>query len=222
MDKEMESSLQQTMVRFLADMKVVREELKAHLKAMVAVRMAANQAEMLANQADMEATEAAVEQQHLFDKETNFNNIRTSEDRCGDRRLVVRRRGGAKKRSQESVASQQKSFAARKRLLRHAVPAVRKGQMQKGPGKDRTARGTPKGRRLEKECNIGLRNREPKNQLRLWMKRISDIIIRKLSELTSLFNLLIATREINENAFWKVRHRSSARRICGQRMDRKH
>jgi hypothetical protein len=37
------------------------------------------------------------------------------------------------------------------------------------------------------------------------MKRISDRIIRRTSELTSLFDLFIAIREVNENIFWKVR-----------------
>jgi hypothetical protein len=75
----------------------------------------------------------------------------------------VRRRRGAKKRSQDSIGSRQKSAAARKRVIRRAVPAVRKGHLRKGPGKDRTKRRAPKGRRLEnlrrrgQECNIGVK-----------------------------------------------------------------
>jgi hypothetical protein len=136
-------------------------------------------------------------------------NIGSSEDRSGYRRLVLRHRRGAKKRIQDSVGSRQKSSAARKRVIRRAVSAVRKGNIRKGPGRDRTARGAPKGRRLEnirrrsQECSAGIRNRGLKDQLRLRMKRTSNRIIRKTSELTSLFDLLIATREINENTFWK-------------------
>jgi hypothetical protein len=37
------------------------------------------------------------------------------------------------------------------------------------------------------------------------MKRTSDRIIRKTNELTSLFDLFIAIREVNENTFLKVR-----------------
>jgi hypothetical protein len=47
---------------------------------------------------------------------------------------------GLKKRSQDSVGSRQKSSAARKRVIRRAVPAVRKGNIRKGRGKDSAAR----------------------------------------------------------------------------------
>jgi hypothetical protein len=120
-------------------------------------------------EATPDETEATVERQELFEKETNFDTIGSSEDRCEDRRLVVRRRRGAKKRSQDSVGFRQKSSAARKRVIRRAIPAVRKGNIRKGPGKDGSARGAPKGRRLQKthrispECNIGIRNRGPKD-----------------------------------------------------------
>jgi hypothetical protein len=115
------------------------------------------------------------------------------------------------KRIQDSVGSRQKLSADRKRVIRRAVPAVLLGQMRKGPGKDTTAREAPKGRRLEnirrrgQECSVGIKNRGPKDQLRLRVKKTSNRITRKTSELTSLFNLLIATPEINENAFWIVR-----------------
>jgi hypothetical protein len=123
----------------------------------------------------------------------------------------VRRRRGAKKRIRDSVGSRQKLSAACKRVIRRAVPAVRKGQMCKGPGKDHTTKGAPKGRRLKnirrrcQECSVRIRNRGLKDQLCLWRERTYNRIIRKTSELTSLFDLLIATREINKNAFWMVR-----------------
>jgi hypothetical protein len=159
----------------------------------------------------LEETEAAVGRQKLRENEINAENIGSSEDRYGEQRLAVRRRRGAKKRSQDSVGSRQKVSAARKRCIRRAIPAVRKGNICKGPGKDDSARGAPKGRRLQKthwinlECNIGIRNRDPKDQLCLRMKRTSDRIIRRKNELTSLFDLFIAIREVNENTFWKVR-----------------
>jgi hypothetical protein len=162
-------------------------------------------------EATPEETEDTVERQELFKEEINVDNIGSSEDRCEEQRLVVRRRLGAKKRSQDSVGSRQKVSAARKRIIRCAVPAVRTGNIHMGPGKDGSAKGAPKGRRLQKthrnspECNIGNRNRGPKDQLRLRMKRTYQRIIKRTSELTSLFDLFIAIREVNENTFWKVR-----------------
>jgi hypothetical protein len=60
------------------------------------------------------AKEDVLERQELREEETNFHNIGSSEDRCEDRRFVVRRRRGAKKRIQQSVWSQYKSSAARR------------------------------------------------------------------------------------------------------------
>jgi hypothetical protein len=108
-----------------------------------------------------EETEAAVERQELFKEETNFENMGSSEDRSGYRRLVLRRRREATKRIQDSVGSRQKLSAARKRLIRRVIRAVRKGNIRKGPSKNSTARGAPKGPRLQKtqricqECKTG-------------------------------------------------------------------
>jgi hypothetical protein len=86
-------------------------------------------------EATPDETEAAVERQEPFKEQINFDNITSSEDRYGDRRLVVLRRRGAKKRTQDSVGSRQKLSAARKRVIRRAVRAVRKIQVRKIPGK---------------------------------------------------------------------------------------
>jgi hypothetical protein len=93
---------------------------------MVATRLKANPGE----------TEAAVERQELFEEEINVDTIASSEDRYGEQHLAVRRRRGAKKRSQDSVGSRQKLSVACKRVIHLAVPAVRKGQMRKSPGKE--------------------------------------------------------------------------------------
>jgi hypothetical protein len=151
---------------------------------MTATRMAAKQAEMLAcpeemeadvsseemeatkMEASLEATEAAGERQELFKEGTNFENIGSSAARFGDQRLVVRRRRGAKKRAQDSVGSRQKSSVARKRVIRRAVSAVRKGHMRKGPGKNNVARGASRGKMLDKkqrnnsECEDGRLGRD--------------------------------------------------------------
>jgi hypothetical protein len=116
-------------------------------------------------EATPEETEAPVERQDFVKEEINAENIVSSEDRYGYLRLAVRRRRGAKKRSQDSVGSRQKLSAARKRVVRRAIPAERKGNIRKGPGKDSTARRAPKGRRIVKirrrgqDCNIGIWNR---------------------------------------------------------------
>jgi hypothetical protein len=233
-----------------AERKAAYEELTADLKAMVA-RMAANRAEMLACpdnseagvitseesseqmdatrlEANPEETEAAMERQDLFKEKTYFDNIVSSEDRCEEQRLFVRRRRGAKKRTQDSFGSRQKLSAARKREIRRAISAVRKGNIRKGPGMTNIGRGVPTGRRLEKirrrgqECSVGIRNRGLKDQLCLRMKRTSQRIARKPRELTSLLGLHFEIREVNENAFWKVRPLPRARRMCGEPRDRMH
>jgi hypothetical protein len=109
-------------------------------------------------EATPEATEAAVERQDLFEEEINLYNIGSSEDRCEDQRLAVRRRRGTKKRSKYSVGSRQKSSAARKRVIRRAVPALRKGNIRKGADRKSVERVHPKSRtfgkkqRLRSEC----------------------------------------------------------------------
>jgi hypothetical protein len=85
-----------------------------------------------------------VERQDLFKEETYAENIGPSEDRSGYRRLVVRRRRGAKKRIQDTVGSRQKLSAARKQVIRRAVPAVRKVNIRKGPGRNSVGRVHPK------------------------------------------------------------------------------
>jgi hypothetical protein len=105
-------------------------------------------------EATPDETVAAVEWQELREKEINAKNIGSLEDRSGYQRLAVRRRRGARKRSQDSVGSQQKVSAARKRVIRRAILAVRKGNIRKGSGKDGSAGGAPKGRRLQKTHRI--------------------------------------------------------------------
>jgi hypothetical protein len=99
-------------------------------------------------EATPEATEAPVERQDLVKEEINAENIGSSEDRSGYQRLAVRRRRGAKKRTQDRVGSRQKVSVAHKRVIRRANPAVRKGNIRKGPGKNNAARGAPEERHL--------------------------------------------------------------------------
>jgi hypothetical protein len=161
-------------------------------------------------EATPEETEAAVERQELFKEEMNYDNNRSSEDRCKDQHLAVRRRRGAKKWSGDIVGSQQKLSAACKRVKRCAVPAGRKGQVRKGPGRNNVARGTSRRKTLEKglrnnfECKNGTWDRDFKKRLWLRLKRTSERITRKPRELTSLLGLLFAIHEVNEMQFWKV------------------
>jgi hypothetical protein len=126
-----------------------------------------------------EATEAAVERQELFEEETNFDTIGSSEDRCEVQRLAVRHRRGAKKRSQGSVGSRQKLSAAWKRVIRRAVPAVQKGNIRKVPGRSSVGRVHPKSRtfgkkqRSNSECGNGRLDRDFKKRLGLRIQRKS-------------------------------------------------
>jgi hypothetical protein len=158
-----------------------------------------------------EETEAAVEPQELPDNEINAENTGSSEGRYGEQHLAVRRRREAKKRSQDSVGPWQKVSAARRRVIRRAVPAVRKGQMRKSAGKNSVARGASRREVLDKrqrnncECKNGRLDREFKKRLCLRMKKTCERITRKPRELTNLLSLLFAIREVNGNTFWKVR-----------------
>jgi hypothetical protein len=162
-------------------------------------------------EATPEETEAAVERQEIRENEINAENIGSSEDRFKDQRLAVRRRRGAKKWSQDSVRSRQKLSAARKQVIRRAASAVRKGNIRKGPCRNSVGRVRPKSRTFGNrqrnicECENGRLDCDFKKRLCLRMKRTSERITRKPRELSSLLGLLFEIREVNENAFWKVR-----------------
>jgi hypothetical protein len=82
------------------------------------------------------------------------------EDRCGDRYLAVGRRRQPKKRTQGHDGSWKKLAAACRRMTLHAIPAPLKGRGSKGPTVEKRRRKAP-------ECNIGIRDRGLKQQLRL-------------------------------------------------------
>jgi hypothetical protein len=165
-------------------------------------------------EATPESTEAAVERQELFKEEINLDNIGSSEDRCEEQRLAARRRRGAKKRTQYSVGSRQKVSAARKRVIRRAIPAVRKGNIRKGPDKNNAAKGASRGKMLVKrqqnscECEDGRLGRDFKKRLSLRMKRTSSRNFRKTT-LLELNNLLVwspnGAQDVNDWTFRKVR-----------------
>jgi hypothetical protein len=164
-------------------------------------------------EATTEEIEAAVDRQDLFKKETNAKNIGSSEDRCEEQHLVVRRRRGVKKRSQYNVGSRQKSSATRKRVIRRAVPAVRKGQIRKSQSKESTGRGAPK-EGSSRRYNGSARNAKPaygtnlKKQLSLRMRRKSGGNSKKTTRL-EMVNLvdgsITGVQGVNYGAFWKAR-----------------
>jgi hypothetical protein len=240
--EKMNTEMKASQERASAEMKVVQAEIKAAYAEMEARAEARHerflarldglisygegtttcQTETTSSSEEMEATnlkatpeetEAPVERQDLVKEEINAENIGSSDDRSGYQRLAVRRRRGAKKRSQDSVGSRQKLSAARKRVIRRAIPGVSKGNIRKGPGNDSIARRAPKGRRLVKirrrglECNNGIWNRGSKNQLHLRMRRTSSRNYRmpmQLEEENRIVSSTIKLQDVNDWTFWKV------------------
>jgi hypothetical protein len=165
-------------------------------------------------EATPEATEATVEWQDLFKEEINNENFESSEDRSGEQRLVVRCRRGAKKRTQDSVGFRQKLSAARKRVVRRAIPAVRKGNIRKCPGKNNVAKVASRGKKLVKrqqnscECEDGRLVRDLKKRLSLRMRRTSGRNFKKpvqLEKKKRIFESTNGLRKANKWTFWKVR-----------------
>jgi hypothetical protein len=82
-----------------------------------------NASNLKANPGEMEAV---LERQELREEEMNVGIIESLEDRYGNQAKSI----------QDSVVYRQKLSAARKRLIRRGVPAVRKGNIRKVSGKD--------------------------------------------------------------------------------------
>jgi hypothetical protein len=160
------------------------------------------------------ATEAAVERLEILKEEINVDNIGSLVDRYEDRRLVLRRRRGAKKRIQDSVGFRQKLSAARKRVIRRAVTAVRKGNIRKGPGRKSVGRVHPKSRTFGKkqwknsECGNVRVDRDLKKRLGLRMQRKSGGKSKKITRL-EMVNIVVGSttgvQGVNDWTFWKVR-----------------
>jgi hypothetical protein len=153
-------------------------------------------------------TQATVECQELQMEEADVDAVGWSEDRYGDRRLVVRRRRGAKKRTPDSVASRQKSSTARKRVIRRAIPAMRKGHMRKSPGKNSVAIGASRRKMLDKrqrnnsECEDGRVGRDLKKRLSLRMRRTSDRCYRKSIKLEMANLIFVSTTGVQGAKDW--------------------
>jgi hypothetical protein len=124
--------------------------------------------------------------------------------------LLVRRRQWAKKWAQESVGFRQKLSAARKRLILRVVPAIRKGNIQESPDRDRVGRGNPKVRtfvkkqRTSSEYNNGINGRRTREETRQRMWRTSDRTARKTIRLEigrRIVRSAVGRRRMNNRAF---------------------
>jgi hypothetical protein len=107
---------------------VCPENAKAGLKEMkagvITFEDSSDKMDTMDLEANAEAMEVVMEGKKLHKEKLNVDAIRSSEDRYRDRRLVVRRCQWVKRWKQDSVGSQQKLFAAKKPLIRSAIPAV--------------------------------------------------------------------------------------------------
>jgi hypothetical protein len=81
-----------------------------------------------------EETEAVAESREVSERATDEETSGGTEDRAGELRLAVRRHIQRKKRAQVNGGPRQNFAAARGRFTRHAVPAMRKGHVRRGPG----------------------------------------------------------------------------------------
>jgi hypothetical protein len=137
-----------------------------------------------------EEPKAVAETEEVPEGATDEEKFGATEDRAGELRLVLRRHRQRKKRAQENGGPRQKFASLRGRFTRRPVPALRKGQVRKGPGrtlggrmtdrglkqreaKNDAVQGTPKGRTCERRSrtqprrDCGMKDREMKQRPRL-------------------------------------------------------
>jgi hypothetical protein len=125
---------------------------------------------------------AVAERQELHSEVVNVDSERSLDDRQLNQQTGVRRRRKFKKRTQGNGASRNELIAIRTRVIRRALPAVRKGRRRKRPGSESTARRIPQ-RRMCPEFNMGRDSRVARKQLQPKVEGTSDKIIRKLIEI---------------------------------------
>jgi hypothetical protein len=142
------------------------------------------------NESAPEEIGAMTEPQGVPEGTTDKETSGATEDRGGEQRLAVRRHRRPKKRAQDNGGPLRKFAVARGRFTRRAVPALRKGQVRKGPGrtlggrmtdrglkqweaKNYAVQGTPKGRTFERRSrtqprrDCGMKDRDMKQRPRL-------------------------------------------------------
>jgi hypothetical protein len=107
--------------------------------------------------------------------------------------------------------------------MRRAVPAVRNGNIRKGPTKNSTTRGAPKVGRLQKtqrigqECKTGIWGCNLKKQLSLQMKRTSRRNFRKTTRL-ELNNLLVCSTT-GDRKQWSIGPSTITKKTKTNKMD---
>jgi hypothetical protein len=150
----------------------------------------------------MEAMEAAVEGQELHNGEMNMDSIRSLEDQCVDRQLVVWRRWQLKKQTREMVDFG-RSWLPHKEQW-YAVPSLQ-------CTRDMIVRGTLKRRTLvrrRRTCHNGLWGCDSKKQLHVRVERTSCRIFRKTIILENVIEKQIVRSStglsgINNSTLWK-------------------
>jgi hypothetical protein len=100
---------------------------------------------------------AVAERQELHSKVVNEGSERSLDDRQLNQQIGVRRRRKFKKRTQGNGVSRKELIAFHTRVIRRAVPAVRKGNMRKRPGSENTAIRMPQSK-MHLKFNMGRDN----------------------------------------------------------------
>jgi hypothetical protein len=96
---------------------------------------------------------------------TDEEAIRATEDRAGELCLVLRRHSQRKKWAQEKGEPRQKFAAFRGRFTRHAVPALLKGHVHKGPRRNRRSGVRGPGKTSRRIDGRSLRERQIKGNV---------------------------------------------------------
>jgi hypothetical protein len=116
----------------------------------------------------LESTEVLVEKKEIRIEIANVDNIGSLEDEIKDEQEVTK--------SRCRKLNKWKTLATRKRIIRRAFPAVRKGHIRKRACKVSFTRGIPNERTLEimrRTCQNEVWNHTPKEELSQWMLRTS-------------------------------------------------
>jgi hypothetical protein len=189
------------------------------------------------------ATETVTKQQELRTEVLNADSVRPLDDRRLGQHKDVRRRHKFQKWTQGNGVSRKEKIAVHTRVIRRAVPVVRKGN-------ECSARRIPQ-RRMRPEFNMGRDNRVARKQLQPKTEGTSDKFIRKLlkikdedlkeqlhSRTKKIFGRLgkktvalqmvreirivgssIGLQEVGDWTFWKVRQppkRKKAQKTSGE------
>jgi hypothetical protein len=123
--------------RMGANLKEMKAEMNAWLGEMKAWRGVTHACLEEEKESTREETEAVEKPQEVPEGGTDEETSGGTEDRTGEQRLAVRRHRQRKKRAQGSGGPWQKFAVVRGRFTRRAVPALLKGHVRKGPGRNR-------------------------------------------------------------------------------------